>query len=120
MLPKVKRMSGEDIDLLFSHAKTVKNPLFIMKYMKKGEMLVGKATIPKNMAKIAVAASKKIFPTAVLRNRARRRIYAAVKVANADTLPYFIVFMPNREAIETPYALLVTAIETSCKELRKS
>lgn len=73
-----------------------------------------------NNAKIAVAASKKIFPTAVLRNRARRRIYGAAKTAKVDTLPYFIVFMPNHEAIETPYALLVMAIETSCKELRKS
>jgi len=120
MLPKAKRMKGEEITLLFSRAKTLKNPLFLMKYMKKEEMAAEKAANSAGFAKIAVAAAKKVFPTAVLRNKARRRIYNAVKAAGVDTFPYFIVFMPNREAIETPYKNLVAAIESSCKELKKS
>jgi ribonuclease P protein component len=103
-------MKGEEVPLLFSRAKTLKNPYFLMKYMKNES----------NKPTFAVAASKKIFKTAVERNKVRRRIYSAVKAAKMETLPYSIVFMPNREAIDAPYRTLVTAVETICKTLKKS
>ena len=114
MLPKRKRMNGEEVILLFSNAKTLKNPLFLMRYMKNKD----------NKTLFAVAASKKVFKTAVLRSKARRRIYSAVRSAKMDTkagpFPYSIVFIPNLEAIEAPYKSLVLAVETTCKEVIKS
>jgi ribonuclease P protein component len=110
MLPKAKRMKGDDIALLFSRAKTLKNPLFLIKYTKNEA----------NTAFFAVAASKKVFKTAVLRNKVRRRIYNALRSTDIISLPYSIVFIPNIEAIEAPYSALVSAIDTSCKSLKKS
>lgn len=110
MLPKLKRMKGEEVDLLFSRAKTLKNPLFITKYMKnEGEKPV-----------FAVAASKKVFKTAVLRNKTRRRIYSAIRAAKLDTIPYSFVIIPNREVVEASYKGLVDAIINICEILKKS
>lgn len=110
MLPKGKRMDGDQINLLFSNAKTVKNPLFTMKYSKNSDK---KATF-------AVAPSKKVFKTAVLRNKIKRRIYSAVKSAGLESLPYNIAFIPNTEALNAPYKVLVLNIENVCKSLIKS
>ncbi len=107
-------MSGDEITLLFLRAKSVKNPLFIMKYMKN---TAGKPLF-------AVASPKKIFKTAVLRNKARRRIYGAIRSSKMETLPFFsnysVVFIPNIEAIKAPYKILVKTIEDICKDLIKT
>lgn len=117
-------MKGDEIALLFSSAKTVKNPLFIMKYRENTGSADKKSG---NQTHFAVAPSKKIFKTAVLRNKARRRIYNAIRAAGIDTSlssivgrSYSIAFIPNYEAIEAPYKALVSAIESSCKHLIKS
>ena len=119
MLPKAQRMKGEDVDLLFSRAKMVKNPLFSIKYLKNEENTgkTGKVKGNKGIS-VAVAASKKIFKTAVERNATRRRIYAAVRTAQVTSIPFSIIFMPNREALQAPYKTLVEAISNVCKNLK--
>ncbi|MEN9582360.1 MAG: Ribonuclease [Candidatus Parcubacteria bacterium] len=102
-------MKGDEIALLFSSAKMVRNPLFTMKYIKNET----------NKTSFAIAASKKVFKTAVLRNKVRRRLYGAIKTAKVDSLPYSVVILPNKEALNVPYKALVTAVSTSCKDLIK-
>ncbi len=110
-------MNGDEIALLFLHAKSVKNPLFIMKYQVKPKKT---GSILKTLPSFAVAPSKKVFKTAVLRNKIRRRIYGAIVSAEVGKLPYLIVFIPNLEALNAPYKALVEAINYSCKDLIKS
>ncbi len=108
MLPKGKRMKGLEIALIFSRAKTARSSLFILKYVKN----------PTTKPSFAIAAAKKVFKTAVERNKVRRRIYSAIRSAKMENIPYSIVIMPNYEAIQAPYKKLVEAIETICKDLK--
>lgn len=108
MLPKVSRMKEKDITLLFSNAKNLKTPLFIVKFQKNQRLI------------FSVAPSKKIFKTAVERNKVKRRIYNAIKEVNPTGLLFAIVIIPNKEALKTPYRLIVEEVGEICKELRKS
>ncbi len=108
MLPKAKKMTSKEVTSLFSQAKTLKNELFLLKFSKNDQ----------NRPLFAVAPSKKVFPTAVERNKARRRIYSAVAKSGMDTINFSFVFIPNREALQAPYTTLVEVMKNVCTKLR--
>lgn len=88
MLKKALRLTTEEIETL-SQGKSVFGTLISLRY------------IPADTLKFAVAASKKVFKTAVDRNHARRRVYDAVDVRSlAKARGAFVMFMPKKECLE--------------------
>lgn len=86
--------------------------------LKKGHRLSGRSFqfrfLPKEpelavspFHSFAVIASKKICPTAVSRNRVRRRIFAAIRKAlnsASSAKPWYdIVVLANQRAVKAPY-----------------
>lgn len=84
--------------------------------LKKGHRLSGRSFqfrfLPKELSNFqfhsfAVIASKKICPTAVSRNRVRRRIFAAIRKAlnsASSAKPWYdIVVLANQRAVKAPY-----------------
>jgi ribonuclease P protein component len=67
MLAKHNRLLVKDFDLVIKSGRETYSPFFSIKY------------VPAATLKFSPVAPKKIFKTAVSRNRARRRVYAAVR-----------------------------------------
>lgn len=59
--------------------------------------------------KAAVVVSKKIAKTAVMRNRLRRRLYAALREVY-KTYPATVVVYPNKNSTTTPIPTLIADI----------
>lgn len=93
MLKKVHKLNTSEFKEVFNFGKTIKNPLFIIKY-KKGQ---------KNFARFAVVVSKKISKKAVQRNVLKRRFFAALK----ELYPIFpvsdYIFILNLEVKDLQY-----------------
>jgi ribonuclease P protein component len=67
MFSKANRLSVKEFDLVVKTGREVYSPFFTIKY------------VPASNFKFSPTAPKKIFKTAVARNRTRRRIYAVVR-----------------------------------------
>lgn len=103
MLPANRRLTTEFFDKTIA-GRSFHSPLFSLKVILSAEKS------PKR-TRFAVSASKKIFKTAVLRNRARRRTYAAV----ASLLPriidgFFAIILIKPEALELKQPELESAL----------
>ncbi|MDP1625369.1 MAG: ribonuclease P protein component [bacterium] len=87
MLRKADRLASRDINRP-SQGKSVFGTLISMRFL------------PSEHTKVSVVVSKKVAPTAVGRNRIRRRVYAAVReVRNSLKKPAFIMIMPKKECL---------------------
>jgi ribonuclease P protein component len=92
MLPKSKRLTVRDIESL-SSGKSVFGTLISMRFL------------PSQETKLSVAASKKVAPRAVDRNKIRRRTYAALAGVRLKS-PVFALLMPKREFLALPLPAL--------------
>lgn len=83
MLSKARRLSTREFAKIMETGREARSPLFIIRFL------------PSRTFKLSPAAPKKLFPTAVSRNRARRRIYAAVReiVSKRKAWPNIIVII---------------------------
>ncbi|MEK7569070.1 MAG: ribonuclease P protein component [Patescibacteria group bacterium] len=107
MLSKKNRISKEDFPSSQVRGLRIFSPLF-------------SGVIYKNdgLTRVAVVVSKKTAKTAVVRNRIRRRFYAALAHFLKDTNKgYLMVFYPKKEAETAPFPVLRSEIEAT---LRKS
>ncbi len=88
MLKKIDRLTTEEIETL-AEGKSVFGTLISLRYISAPKL------------KFAVAASKKIFKTAVERNRARRKVYGAIDMTQLRAAkPAFVMLMPKKECLE--------------------
>jgi ribonuclease P protein component len=95
MLKKADRLTTEEIETL-SQGKSVFGTLLSLRYVHVSGADGAKL-------KFAVSVSKKVFKTAVERNRARRRVYGAIDMkVFATAKPTYVMFMPKKEAITVP------------------
>jgi len=94
MLSKADRLSIKEFNTVVKTGRETHSPLFSIRY------------VPANRFKFSPTAPKSTFKTAVLRNRTRRRIYAAArKVISETTLkPNMVVLIVKRDIshIESP------------------
>jgi len=64
----------------------------------------------------AVVVSKKITPTAVARNKIRRRIYGIIRaLIRKGALEKSVVVYPNKEALKAPFKDLKEALEKALR-----
>lgn len=85
---------------LYAHSRTIRlSPLLILRYLP---------TNRRSGYRAAVIVSRKIHKSAVVRNRIRRRIYAALTHYEAEIrAPYDLVFLVRNETMaDLPYAEL--------------
>lgn len=68
MLPKSQRLNSGEVEEVMSKGQVIFGDLLLVKLLKNENMGV----------KISALAPKKAFPTAVLRNKVRRKIYSAL------------------------------------------
>ena len=107
MLPRKNRITKEAFPSSQVRGLRIFSPLF-------------SGVIYKNdgLTRVAVVVSKKTAKTAVVRNRIRRRFYAALAHFLKDTdKGYLMVFYPKKEVATAPFPLLKSEVETT---LRKS
>jgi ribonuclease P protein component len=97
MLSKANRLSVKEFDLVVKTGRELYSPVFTLKY------------IGANNLKFSPTAPKKIFKTAVLRNRVRRRIYAAVReiISERKINPSMIVLIIKKDIAEIDSPRLV-------------
>ena len=93
MLPKEQRLNTKDVALVFAgKRKTAHTPYFSI-ITTQIEGLKHK--------KYAVVVSKKVAPSAVLRNKLRRRVYRTIRKLNiSNTPPLAVVVQCNQNATE--------------------
>jgi ribonuclease P protein component len=100
MLSKANRLSVKEFDLVVKTGREVCSPLFIIKY------------VPASNFKFSPTAPKKIFKTAVARNRTRRMIYAAVReiVYKKNIKPNTIVLIVKKDIKDIDSSRLISVI----------
>ncbi|HVU06496.1 MAG TPA: ribonuclease P protein component [Candidatus Paceibacterota bacterium] len=104
MLKKRDRLTAKDIESL-SLGKSVFGTLISLRH------------IPSKKAGFSVSASKKAFPTAVSRGRARRRVYAAIeKSLGSVKATAFVMIIPKKEALAAPFGDLAAEIGSLFKK----
>jgi ribonuclease P protein component len=104
MLPKSKRMSQKEVDLVFSSGKYFKNKLFSGKYIKSTTF------------KASIAPPKKVFKTAVERNKVKRRVFSAI--SHTSPLPKVsIVVIPEKNLINIGFLEVSTVLQDFFKQL---
>ena len=87
MFSKKQKISKRLFDEVFANAKTIKTEVFILKYRKNKEKEV----------RISVVTPKKIFKTAVLRNKIKRRFKAVLKETKTIEQKYDLIFVLNKK-----------------------
>jgi ribonuclease P protein component len=91
MLPQKLRIRKAEAREAFMHGTTITSPSFLLKIQKTP----GKST------RFAVSVSKKVAPTAVLRNRTRRRVYSVICTLLPGVKPGFIAAISVKKGGET-------------------
>lgn len=102
MLPKKNRISKKDFPTPQGRGSRVFSPLF-------------SGVIYKNdgLTRVAVVVSKKTAKTAVVRNRIRRKFYAALAPFLKDASKgRLMVFYPKKEVATVPFTVLKSEVET--------
>jgi ribonuclease P protein component len=101
MLSKANRLSAKEFNLVVKTGREVYSPIFTIKY------------VPASDFKFSPSAPKKIFKTAVSRNRVRRRIYAAVRkiISKKNIKPNMIVLIVKKDIKDIDHFHLVGATE---------
>ncbi len=98
MLSKVERISRETMKSLLTSRKYAHSAYFSLR-MAAGE---GVRAAVSNRPRFAVSVSKKVSRKAVIRNRTRRRAYAALKTLQSSIDPglYLIIAKPGAENLK--------------------
>lgn len=90
-------MNQREVNLVFSSGKYFKNKLFSGKYKKS------------NTFKLAVAPSKKIFKTAVSRNKIKRKVFSVAR--GLPTLPRFhFVVIPEKTITQADFTEIKSGV----------
>ncbi len=92
MIKRSRRLSTKQFSEVMEKGKIYHSPLFLMRVLEHGKQEAEskeKEVRSKESGgiKIAAVAPKKIAPTAVLRNRIRRRMYEAVQAIVSTSVP---------------------------------
>ncbi len=102
------RLTSEMVAEVMVQGRALKTGSFLFKYLLNSEKR------PNNKACISFIAPKKTFPTAVERNRAKRRGKAALQgvvVKNPALLPSYCAFVLNKASIEASISDIAHDIE---------
>ena len=100
MLPKSRRLATDDIEGL-SLGKSVFGTLLSIRYRAAQSL------------RFAVAVSKKTAPRAVDRNRIRRRVYEAARVASRSvSSPASVMVMPKKDCLTAPAEAIESELST--------
>jgi ribonuclease P protein component len=99
MLPKKNRLSREEISGVLSKGRTVSGAHMRLKSM------------PANLPAFAVTIPKKVISGAVSRNRARRRIYAALKDSVGQKVPLQGLIFVQTDISRLPYQVIADEIQ---------
>jgi ribonuclease P protein component len=78
MLKKSQRLTTEEVNLLMEKGLFAQSPLFTARYMKVGASNNKEVGTEFNTLRVSAICSSKVGKTAVIRNKARRRVYEAV------------------------------------------
>ena len=99
-------MKSAEISILITQGRAYKSGSFLFRVLNNKDILYSKP---------GFITPKKIFKTAVLRNRARRRLKSALyKTYKANNKVYFenkMIFMINKEALIVDFDELVDEIK---------
>lgn len=93
MLKKAHKLNTSEFKEVFNFGKTIKNPLFIIKYKKS----------KKPFARFAVVVSKKISKKAVDRNLLKRRVYSAIQEVYTTFSVFDYIFILSSEVKDIQY-----------------
>lgn len=106
MLSRKNRISKHDFPTSKIQGTRVFSPLFSgVIYKNEG------------LSRAAVVVSKKTAKTAVVRNRIRRRFYAALAPFLKDaSKEHLMVFYPKKEVATAPFAVLKSEIEATLRK----
>jgi ribonuclease P protein component len=104
MLPRNQRIPKAAAREVFMRGNTFSFPYFLLKILPSDQ----------KESRFAVSVSKKIAPTAVLRNRTRRRVYSVLRNYIIRTKAGFnVAFVAKKGADNLKGEVLVKEIETA-------
>lgn len=104
MLPKSKKLTSGEVEAVMSNGQAVFGDFFLVKYIKSGKI----------ETKISAIAPKKTFSTAVLRNKARRRIYSALTPLFHKNLiknSFLVAIVGNKKVLDVKIPEITASIE---------
>lgn len=117
MLSKGARLSKHQVEYVLSHGKRISSRYFLATFC----FACGPASDEKNltMSRWAAIISKKVAPTAVQRNSARRRMYNAIR-ANLTSLsrPACVAVVAKKESTQAQYSELVADMKSLLASVR--
>ena len=90
MLSKQYKLNSDEHSLLAKKGKRIHHPLITLQYMKQGV----------SPTKCSVVVPKKIYKTAVSRNRIRRKIAHIIKEIYPQVLPHHCVAVVVKSSLE--------------------
>lgn len=104
MLPKTERLTVRDIEALSSGTSVFST-------------LVSLRMVQSDKLKFSVTVSKKVAPTAVMRNRIRRRTYSLLdKIKGEVNKKAFIMLMPKKDFFDGSLDTLETELRNLFKK----
>lgn len=109
MLKSSQRLRREAFKPLLESKKYAHSPYFLLKTAPADSTAL-------NKAKFAVSVSKKVSKKAVVRNRVRRRAYAALSVLSKDAGPRLCLFIAKPGAEKLGSAELFKELEALLKK----
>lgn len=104
MLPKSQRLSSGEVEEVMSKGQAIFGDFFLVKFLK---------TTTK-FSKVSAISPKKAFPTAVQRNKVRRRIYSVLSpIFNKKFIKnsFLIAIVCNKKSLTAKIPEIKTAIE---------
>lgn len=108
MLPKQKRLSKEDFVHLFHHTKSFKGDFFVLRYV---------FPVTKEQ-KAAVIVPKKIYKSAVSRNKYRRILYTILNNAFKNkSLSIYCTVTFTKQIPHLSFTEIKEALENSLKQI---
>lgn len=114
MIPYINRFHGHNsLSYVYKNGQTIKSQLIILRFIKNSH---------RNNSRVAVVVSKKIFKSAVKRNRIRRRVYECIRPKlNYFNDSYDIVFVIiSGDILNTSYKEINNQIDQVLKQARIS
>ncbi len=113
MLQKKQRLTSVEIEEVMIKGKPLFSDFFILKFIKNHTPSAFQGL------KISAVSPKKAFPTAVLRNKARRRIYSALTSFLKTQKPksnILIAIIGNKKVLNTPFSDLGASLEQTFRK----